>query len=864
MRATSKADRLAVALLALAVVLLFRESLFEGGVFFKRDLHLIWQAQVEGFVRAVTGGALPLWDPSPAFGLPLLANPAIQVLYPPTWLNLVMRPWVYYTLYAFGHVLFSAVAFHALARKWGLGPGPAVAGAGVWAFSGPFLSHVDLWHHFAGAALLPLVFLVAEPAFERRRVRDAVRLGLVFGIQILAGSPDVCAMTVVALAVWVAIVHVDWTRWRAEGRLLSVAALSLAVAAGLSAGLWLAALDVVVRSSRHALPEAIRTYWSMHPLSLVETLVAGVPGRLPLTPAWRSVLFESREPFIASLYLGLPALGLVGAALTVRAGRRRWALVVLGVGAILIALGRYAPVYGLVTALVPPLRILRYPVKVTIVVAFAWAGLAAFGAEAWRQGASRRRWVSLVVLPLALATLVVAAVAVTQMTDRAPWPSLVDPGADVSRVVVLRALARELTRHTALGASVLVLAILRLRSGTWSYLPIALVSVLAVADLAVAHPRPNPVAPRELYAYRPEVLDALGDPATARVYSYGYSEIDKARRWLGRDGPRLERTPAGWLPGAAMALAQQMSLSPQTPGRWGLRAGFDIDFWGIQAEPLAQLTRLVRLVEDRPAEVRRLLQTAAVTRVVALHDVAPGELTPIARFPGLFAEPIRVFAVPEPLPRAYAVGGARVRQGFHGLMALIDPSFDPRREVVLAEGKDVAASPAFAGSARIVGEKADRVRIEAELSGDGWVVLVDGHDPGWRVSVDGHAAPLLSANFAFRAVAVPAGRHTVEMVYRPWMALVGLPLSALTLVTALTFLARGAPPINPPPASPFPGGEGQGEATDEGTGDGSGGHSLGGGRPGVSMRTSAGIPPANPGTSAPATGSTHHHRSGDH
>ena len=64
------------AALVLLVVVLFRESILAGGVFFKRDIHLIWHPQVEGLVRAVFSGALPLWDPSPAFGQPLLADPS--------------------------------------------------------------------------------------------------------------------------------------------------------------------------------------------------------------------------------------------------------------------------------------------------------------------------------------------------------------------------------------------------------------------------------------------------------------------------------------------------------------------------------------------------------------------------------------------------------------------------------------------------------------------------------------------------------------------------------------------------------------------------------------------------------------------
>ena len=153
------------------------------------------------------------------------------------------------------------------------------------------------------------------------------------------------------------------------------------MAAALSSGLWLAALDVASRSSRRELAEAVRTYWSVHPAALLETLAAGIPGRLPLSPAWRTTLFENREPFLASLYLGLPAAGLVAAAFAVPGGRRRRALATVGLGALALALGRHAPFYDLVTTLLPPLRVLRYPVQATVFLAFAWAGLVAFGAD---------------------------------------------------------------------------------------------------------------------------------------------------------------------------------------------------------------------------------------------------------------------------------------------------------------------------------------------------------------------------------------------------------------------------------------------------------------------------------------------------
>jgi hypothetical protein len=787
-RAIPKADRLALLALALVAVVLFREPIFQGGVFYKRDIHLIWHPQTEGFVRAVFSGALPLWDPSPAFGQPLLADPAMQVLYPPTWLNLVVRPWTYYTLFAFGHVLLSAMAFHALARRWGLSASAALAGASVWMLSGPFLSLVDLWHHFASAAWIPAVFLAAERAIETRRSRDALVLGVAIGLQILAGSADVCAMTLATLAVFVALVHADVRRWREAVPLAAGFALALVVAAALSSGLWLGALDLASRSSRRGLPYAVRAYWSVHPLALVETLAVGIPGRLPVSPAWRTALFEGREPFLASLYLGLPAAGLVAAAFAVRGERRRLALMVVALGAVTFALGRHTPLYDAAMALLPPLRVLRYPVKATVLLAFAWAGLVALGAEAWRRPAPRRRWWLLVVLPLAALVPPAAAAALSLQAGLPPWRALLDSGTPTSPM--LTSLALGLRREVLLAALVLALAVWRGLSGTRAHVLAALAVVAAVTDLALAHPRPNPVAPKALYAHKPEVLAALGDGRSTRVYSYDYTEPGRATRWLGRIDPhRLERLPAGWWPDPANALGLQMSLAPQTPGRWGVRQGFDIDFRGLQAEPLAGLTRLVRVVEDRPEDLRRVLQVGAVTHVVALHRVAGGLLTPVAAVPSLFPEPILVEAVPEPLPRAYAVGGTRIADGIPGLMALIDPAFDPRREIVLPEGREVAAPQAFRGQARVVRETADRVELEAELSADGYVVLVDGHDPGWRVRVDGRKAALLRANVAFRAVAVPAGRHAIEMVYRPTAAVAGLVVSGITLVALVGVFA---------------------------------------------------------------------------
>jgi hypothetical protein len=84
----------ALLVLTTLVVGLLPQFVLGGGVFFERDIHLAWQPQVESFVRSIALGAWPLWDRSMGFGQPLLADPSAQLLYPPSWLNLLMPPWV--------------------------------------------------------------------------------------------------------------------------------------------------------------------------------------------------------------------------------------------------------------------------------------------------------------------------------------------------------------------------------------------------------------------------------------------------------------------------------------------------------------------------------------------------------------------------------------------------------------------------------------------------------------------------------------------------------------------------------------------------------------------------------------------------
>ena len=155
--------------------------------------------------------------------------------------------------------------------------------------------------------------------------------------------------------------------------------------------------------------------------------------------------------------------------------------------------------------------------------------------------------------------------------------------------------------------------------------------------------------------------------------------------------------------------------------------------------------------------------------------------------------------MPDTLPRAYAVGRARIADGPAAFEQLVDATFDPAREVILpapAGGAPEGSSP-FSGTARLVELRPDRVRIEADLDQPGYVVLVDAYDPNWTATIDGRPGEVRRANLAFRAVEVPAGRHRIDYRYRPRSVVIGL---GITLAAALAGAGLALARLRKPPA----------------------------------------------------------------
>src|SRR5439155_4347866 len=83
----------------------------------------------------------------------------------------------------------------------------------------------------------------------------------------------------------------------------------------------------------------------------------------------------------------------------------------------------------------------------------------------------------------------------------------------------------------------------------------------------------------------------------------------------------------------------------------------------------------------------------------------------------------------------------------------------------------------------------------------GYLVNTDAYYPGWRAYVDDRPAALYRANVAFRAVLVPAGRHTVTFRYEPRSMRMGVAVSVLAACVCVFLTWRHPPPRNGRPAA---------------------------------------------------------------
>ncbi|MGI9144966.1 MAG: hypothetical protein ACR2IK_00190 [Chloroflexota bacterium] len=146
------------------------------------------------------------------------------------------------------------------------------------------------------------------------------------------------------------------------------------------------------------------------------------------------------------------------------------------------------------------------------------------------------------------------------------------------------------------------------------------------------------------------------------------------------------------------------------------------------------------------------------------------------------------------LPRAQAFSPAR-HAGLTPTQLVANPDVDLHTMLLVEGDPDAPVEPSGSQAARAATQVEDLgpngVRILATADVPSYVVLEDFYHRGWTARVDGQPARVLIANALFRAVAVEAGTHTVELRFEPGSLLIGGAVSAAALLVVVLVIGWG-------------------------------------------------------------------------
>lgn len=738
--------------------------------------------------RAAADGRFPLWNPHSFCGFPFHANAQASMLSPFHWPYFVVDPRWAHGPVAAAKLWVAGMATFALGRQLAMAPLAAFLSGVAWMLSAYMVRWLG-WSQAAVGAWLPVVFWTLERYLQGPNLRRLAEGGLAATALQLGGHPET-QFHVGVLAGLFVLGRVAADRRRPLVRLVGCLLIQVLGFAGAAVAL-LPFLAEMIGSADWA--EATHAHRRALPLrSFVALLSPDHFGR-PRSGMFYEGPFNYNE---AGLFIGIVplAFALVACASTVRKPRHA----IRGDGNAIATLSAIA---GLCAAIIFGLpgvdRVLDHlPVfskadnlRLVLGLQFTLCLLAGFGWTELTRGGNRTRAGWLVAVFAAAAVLLFATLALAHREGLMRF--WIDP----------RAIS---TSAGAAVRTVASLAVALLGGGLamwWRH-------ALPRTDTVGRHP--NDLSSTPIAARRPAHLLVALATAELLFVAYDFTPTVPARYIFPAPPPSLT-----WLAksaGDGRIVASDEILSPNVAMVYGLRdlRGYDFPLDRHWANLLRRLDWRVGNVHVprsdflpfiRPA-VRSVLDKCSV-RFAVLNTYrshlpafdgpagSPEEGASALPWPcvrrGAAGEAI--YANPAPYPRAYLAAAWSWGAPNVALDAVLNPAHDfrqlsyiddeqaesaaavpqkPAEAITVATGRVAATGDKRrVGSARLVSDAPERIEIESDATDSGLLVLADRYDSAWRVRIDGRPAESLRANYLFRGVQVPSGRHTVVWTYEP-------------------------------------------------------------------------------------------------
>jgi hypothetical protein len=765
-------------------VLAFPEIVFGEQTLYKTDLTWMHFPRHIFAAEEWLAGRVPLWDPYEDAGIPLLAETQVGVLYPVSILFLSpFSPSLELSLFILIHFSLGASFTFILARSVGLSRAAATVAGLAFGFGGFLMAQVPNLNIMTGAVWLPLILSGVILTLRRRSWLVAMLAGIPLTLQVFTAQPQIVFYTLVTIlgyGLYKVCAEFFFGDETCKGQIRYALHSGLLLLTAVFSGLLLAAPQLIptyelqqlsMRSQERGLD--FLTHNSLSPFMWLNLLIPSAFGN-------NVTGFKGGDPFQEDfIYVGFIPLLLTFFGIASFWGRSkdkyfqdRLFFLLISVGAALLAMGDYTPIYDYVVQYLPGFALFRIPARWLMVVNLGLAMLAGIGMEALLDRRISRHAVYYLLL---FGLLLIAGLTVIWFfrTELLWWSSNLsgtvgklseaflnksfDPNPTYWQDRLLAGWVAGLrTPAILLVANILAAALLfflfaarRIKATTFAGLTILALSL----DLAIAGGTTvNPTKPADwwwqLSGGAQYVLDNLEEE---RVFPLGMGSEELTVSHLGQYFPSVYAVRSAGGHGSSLRIRRYGTF----------------------------------LQEAHPVQ--------AIQVVGARYLLAEGYIgeDAAATYPIVYADDHSiVHENKNPLPRAFVVHQAvQVETAADALAAFQNRDIDPRQTVIIEADSGIPLPATVEDSSRslatVTNENPQFLEIETSLTGDGYLVLLDTYYPGWVATVDDQQTPIYRANYIGRAIFVPAGEHVVRFKYEPWSFKLGLWLSLLLLLVII-------------------------------------------------------------------------------
>ncbi|MFH1368085.1 MAG: YfhO family protein [Elusimicrobiota bacterium] len=322
---------------------------------------------------AVRSNIMPLWNPFVHGGAPFLANPQTAVYYPLSYIFAFLPFPEALGVHTVLHTFLAGLFMYWLAGDLGMKRTASLGAAIMFMFNGFFVFHFEFATCIASYVWIPLVFMFYRRAARSGDVADIAAAAVFLALQFFAGYPQYVYYTFGLLALYSAMVTVKKENFikdisRVSGVFLQVFALFALV----SAAQLLPAFELALNSVRGSgLDAGAVLGYSLRPLDMLKFFV------FPLWD-WMKPFYDG-DPHIIGLYFGITGLLAAGYSVLRKKTAEEKFFACVFVLALLLALGKYFPLYGIFYDYAPGWKYFRFPAQAGIIAVFCFSLIFGYG-----------------------------------------------------------------------------------------------------------------------------------------------------------------------------------------------------------------------------------------------------------------------------------------------------------------------------------------------------------------------------------------------------------------------------------------------------------------------------------------------------